>query len=126
MTKETLTDKESAWGSSFAIRTSQFALRARRWEVLIMRLKLCISSLLIVILTLGNLCPVRAADQAWKRIFDGKTLDGSKAPDMSYFPVEDGAITGQTTREHNPPENQFIVWQGGKVGDFELKFKFRI
>jgi len=62
----------------------------------------------------------------WRRIFNGKTLDGWKAPDMSYFSVEDGAITGQTTREHNPPENQFIVWQGGTVDDFELKFKFRL
>jgi len=62
----------------------------------------------------------------WTKIFNGKALDGWKAPDMSYFSVEDGAITGQTTREHNPPENQFIVWQGGTVDDFELKFKFRL
>jgi len=45
---------------------------------------------------------------------------------MSYFKVEDGAITGFSTLDHIPPENQFIVWQGGKVDDFELKFKFRI
>lgn len=64
--------------------------------------------------------------QSWQRIFDGKTLNGWRAPDMSYFSVEDGAITGTTTKEHNPPYNQFIVWQGGTVTDFELKFKFRI
>jgi hypothetical protein len=69
----------------------------------------------------------RRADAAgWRAIFDGRTLDGWRAPDMSYFTVEDGAITGTTTREHNPPYNQFIVWQGGEVADFELKFKFRI
>lgn len=65
-------------------------------------------------------------DAGGKLIFDGKTLDGWRAPDMSYFSVKDGAITGTTTREHNPPENQFIVWQGGTVGDFELRFRFRI
>lgn len=65
-------------------------------------------------------------DAEWKLIFDGKTLDGWRAPDMSYFSIEDGAITGTTTREHNPAENQFIVWQGGTVDDFELRFKFRI
>ena len=64
--------------------------------------------------------------QSWQRIFDGKTLNGWQAPDMSYFTVEEGAITGTTTKEHNPPYNQFIVWQGGAVSDFELKFKFRI
>lgn len=69
---------------------------------------------------------VTASAQSWKSIFDGKTLNGWAAPDMSYFSVEDGAITGTTTREHNPPYNQFIVWQGGTVADFELKFKFRI
>ena len=63
---------------------------------------------------------------SWIKIFDGKTLQGWKAPDMSYFSVEDGAITGTTTKDHNPLYNQFIVWQGGEVSDFELKFKFRI
>lgn len=66
------------------------------------------------------------AQTGWKKIFDGKTLKGWQAPDMSYFTVEDGAITGTTTQAHNPPYNQFIVWQGGEVADFELKFKFRI
>lgn len=66
------------------------------------------------------------AAQSWQRIFDGKTLNGWQAPDMSYFTVEEGAITGTTTKEHNPPYNQFIVWQGSEVSDFELKFKFRI
>jgi len=81
--------------------------------------------LLIVMLPLGfGSTHLQAGD--WTRIFNGKTLDGWKAPDMSYFSVEDGAITGQTTREHNPPENQFIVWQGSTVDDFELRFKFRL
>lgn len=68
----------------------------------------------------------RADDAGWKSIFDGKTLDGWRAPDMSYFSVEDDSITGTTTPDHNPPENQFIVWQSGTIGDFELRFKFRI
>ncbi len=66
------------------------------------------------------------SEPGWEEIFDGKTLDGWSAPDMSYFKVEDGAITGFATPDHIPPENQFIVWQKGKVSDFELKFKFRI
>ncbi len=62
----------------------------------------------------------------WHSIHDGATLQGWSAPDMSYWRIEDGAITGETTREHNPPRNQFIVWQGGEVRDFELKFEFRL
>jgi hypothetical protein len=45
---------------------------------------------------------------------------------MSFWRVEDGAITGEVTADHKPPENNFIVWQNGKVKDFELRFKFRI
>ena len=55
-------------------------------------------------------------------IFDGKTLEGWKAPDMSYFSVQDGAITGEATPKHMPPYNQFIVWQGGTVRVFDLRF----
>src|SRR5262245_16151811 len=90
-----------------------------------MRYKRYTPGLLIAFLMM-SLVAVHAADQTWKKIFNGKSLDGWNAPDMSYFSVEDNAITGQTTREHNPPENQFIVWQSGRVDDFELKFKFRI
>ncbi|MBL8204826.1 MAG: DUF1080 domain-containing protein [Blastocatellia bacterium] len=86
---------------------------------------LCLTALLIL---LGIYSDVLAQSKSsnWQRIFDGKTLKGWRAPDMSYFTVEDGAITGTTTKDHNPPYNQFIVWQGGTVTDFELKFKFRI
>jgi hypothetical protein len=64
--------------------------------------------------------------QEARAIFDGRSLDGWSAPDMSYWSVRDGAITGEVTAERRPPRNQFIVWTGGKVGDFELTFKFRI
>ena len=59
-------------------------------------------------------------------IFDGKTLEGWKAPDMSYFSVQDGAITGEATPKHMPPYNQFVVWQGGTVRNFDLRFRFRV
>lgn len=69
---------------------------------------------------------VYKTDDGFRPIFDGKTLEGWSAPDMSYFSVRDGAITGEVTAERKPPRNQFIVWKGGTVKDFELKFKFRI
>lgn len=59
-------------------------------------------------------------------IFDGRTLDGWRAPDMSFWRVADGAITGEVTNDHKPTENVFLVWQGEPVRDFELKFRFRI
>jgi hypothetical protein len=65
-------------------------------------------------------------ESGFEPIFDGKTLDGWKAPDMSFWRVEDGAITGEATNDHKPKENVFIVWQNGKVKDFELRFRYRI
>ncbi len=59
-------------------------------------------------------------------IFDGKTLEGWRAPDMQWWGVEDGAITGTVPANHTLKENSFLVWQGPEVKDFELKFKFRI
>src|SRR4051812_26933684 len=58
-------------------------------------------------------------------MFDGKTLDGWKAPDMSFWRVEDDAITGEVTADHKPKENVFLTWQGGEAKDFEMKFRFR-
>ncbi|MFT5130735.1 MAG: hypothetical protein ACI8W8_004366 [Rhodothermales bacterium] len=59
-------------------------------------------------------------------IFDGKTLDGWKSPDMSYWSIQDGAITAASTTEHPCKKNQFLVWQLGDLDDFELTLKFRI
>src|SRR5687767_1228536 len=81
---------------------------------------------LALVLTGCTTAPTTREDAGWQALFDGKTLTGWSAPDMSYFRVEDGAITGETTKEHNPPRNQFIVWQGGEVADFEVTFEFRI
>lgn len=66
-----------------------------------------------------------AADD-FQRIFDGETLKGWKAHDMSYWSVRDGAITGQSTPDHPCTSNHFLAWQGGDVADFELKLKFRV
>jgi hypothetical protein len=80
--------------------------------------------------TLSCILPLLVAGQGgageFKPLFDGKTLDGWKAPNMSYWSVSDGAITAQSTEANPCTSNQFLVWQGGDVADFELKAKFRL
>lgn len=76
---------------------------------------------LLVLLATHPLCAGE-----FRSLFDGTSLQGWKAPDMSYWSVRDGAITGQSTAAHPCRTNQFIVWQGGDVTDFELKVKFRV
>jgi hypothetical protein len=62
----------------------------------------------------------------FQRLFDGESLAGWNAPNMSYWSVQDGAITGQSTPDNPCTSNQFLVWQGGDVADFELKLQFRV
>ncbi len=65
-------------------------------------------------------------EPAFESLFDGKTLTGWKAADPSFWSVEDGAITAKITRKHTTSRNHYLVWQGGKLGDFELKLRHRI
>ncbi|MFK5921625.1 MAG: DUF1080 domain-containing protein [Verrucomicrobiota bacterium] len=58
-------------------------------------------------------------------IFDGTSLKGWKAPDMSFWSVRDGTITAESTEEKPCKENQFLVWHE-EVGDFELTLKFKL
>jgi hypothetical protein len=68
-----------------------------------------------------------AADQdGFRPIFDGRSLTGWETPDRSYWAVEDGAITGRITKEHPCTVNQYLVWKGGELADFELKLKSRL
>jgi hypothetical protein len=56
-----------------------------------------------------------------KQRFDG--WDGN----LDLWRLEDGAITGQTTREKPTRGNTFLVWRGGApLDDFELKLEYRI
>lgn len=66
------------------------------------------------------------AQEGFKPIFDGKTLEGWSAPDMRYWSVEDGAITGRSSDELPCTRNQFLSWQQGELDDFELKLEYRI
>ena len=59
-------------------------------------------------------------------IFDGRSFNAWKAPDMSYWSIEDGAITARITREHPCTVNQYLVWDIGELADFELKLKSRV
>lgn len=66
------------------------------------------------------------AEPGFESIFDGETLDGWQAADMRFWSVRDGAITAEITEEQPTGRNHYLVWQGGELGDFELKLTHRI
>lgn len=77
--------------------------------------------------------PQAAGEEGFVAIFDGASLDGWEG-DTRYWSVEDGAIVGRFTEDNPLEANTFLIWRGGEnsdsssgvVGDFELKFKYRI
>jgi hypothetical protein len=73
-----------------------------------------------------SLIPAAVADNDFKPIFDGRTLSGWETPEPFYWTIEDGAITGRITKDRPCNTNQYLVWTGGELADFELKLKSRL
>ncbi len=69
----------------------------------------------------------RAADSeaGFTSLFNGTDLTGWEG-NQELWSVKDGAITGQTTKEHPAKGNTFLIWKGGDVKDFELRASFRL
>ena len=86
-------------------------------------------SMLLFVALLPVACPALKGAQpadGFEPIFDGRTLNGWQGPDMSFWSIEDDAITGTISPEHTPKLNQYLIWQGGMLDDFELKLTFRL
>ena len=58
-------------------------------------------------------------------LFNGKDLTGWDAKPNWWY-VEDGAITSQSTPEKPCKKCNYIIWKGGKPGDFELRLKYKL
>jgi len=64
-------------------------------------------------------------EPGFRSLFNGKDLSGWKG-NPRIWSVKEGAITGQTTEQNRISENNFLIWTGGDVTDFEIRLKFRI
>lgn len=84
-----------------------------------MRLVLLFNLLILTSLT------ANAQQDAFKEIFNGKDLSGWKG-NPELWSVEDEALTGRTSAENPIKFNTFLVWQEGKLGDFELELEYRL
>jgi hypothetical protein len=58
-------------------------------------------------------------------IFNGKDLTGWDAK-PGWWSVEDGALMAQSTPDKPCKECNYIIWTGGKPGDFELTADFKL
>lgn len=64
------------------------------------------------------------SDSAYRSLFNGTDLKDWKG-DSKYWSVEDGCITARSDNTANVNFYSYLVWQGGNVGDFELRFQFK-
>lgn len=61
----------------------------------------------------------------FKSLFNGKDLSGWDG-NPELWKVEEGCITGRTTGPEQLKYNQFLIWRGGVVKNFELRAKVRV
>jgi hypothetical protein len=64
-------------------------------------------------------------EQGFQPLFDGRTLNNWDG-NPKFWSVKDGAITGQTTPENPTQGNTFLIYKGGDVSNFELRFDYKI
>ncbi|GAA5496032.1 hypothetical protein Rhal01_02213 [Rubritalea halochordaticola] len=57
-------------------------------------------------------------------LFDGKSLKGWKG-NTTFWKVEDGAITAESTAEHSCTKTTYLRYTGKQFSDFELTLSFR-
>jgi 3-keto-disaccharide hydrolase len=73
----------------------------------------------------GRGAPVGPLEESgFRPIFDGtlKNWDG----DTDFWKIVNGVMIGETTTEHQPKQNIFIIYRGSQPGDFELKLDYKL
>ena len=76
-------------------------------------------------LALAVMLPSAAfAEEGFTPLFNGTDLTGWDG-NPELWGVEDGAITGKTTGPEQLKYNQFLIWRGGTVKNFELRAKIK-
>jgi putative heme-binding domain-containing protein len=84
---------------------------------------------IIEALRAGRAPSVFVPEPGFKKLFDGRSLAGWEGR-PGFWSVEDGAITGRTTKEKPLKGNTFLFARSGDkrliVDDFELRLSYRI
>ena len=70
-------------------------------------------------------CAPSFAEEGFVDLFNGKDLTGWDG-NPELWSVEDGAITGKTKGPEHLSYNQFLIWRGGTVKNFELSVKVKV
>lgn len=69
--------------------------------------------------------PFVQAEDGFRSLFNGKDLTGWDG-NPELWSVEDGCITGKTTGPEQLAYNQFLIWRGGVLKDFEIRVTAKV
>ncbi len=111
-------------------------MAGRRYFIAHHVMKITLSVFVTVVAALSAMlftsgCRTSDPEAGWTSLFNGKDLTNWKG-NPALWSVENGAITGKTPPDPANPakstlkHNTFLVYQGGDVTDFELRFQYRI
>lgn len=86
--------------------------------------RLAVCGLLILA---GHVASLRAADPepGFQSMFNGRDLTGWEGK-PGWWSVVDGAITSESTPAKPCPTAHYLMWRGGKPGDFEFRCEYRV
>jgi hypothetical protein len=81
--------------------------------------------LLLLATTLSLSSPAAEIERGFRSMFNGKDLTGWEGLPGAWS-VVDGAITAESTPAKPCKHPHYLMWRGGKPGDFELRTDFRL
>lgn len=84
-----------------------------------------IAALLGLTTTLSVFAQAEDGDKGFRSMFNGKDLTGWEGMPGAWR-VDEGSITAESTPEKPCPQAHYLMWRGGKPGDFELRMDFRL
>jgi hypothetical protein len=95
------------------------------WENTMIRRLIALSLLAMPQTALADGTAPSPEPAGMRPIFNGQDLTGWEG-DPRLWSVREGAIHGETTDENPARGNTFLIWQGGKTKDFDLRLSFRL
>jgi hypothetical protein len=69
--------------------------------------------------------PAAESEEGFVPMCNGKDLTGWEGKE-GWWRIEDGAITSESTKEKPCLKHNYLMWRGGKPGDFELRCDYRV
>jgi hypothetical protein len=69
--------------------------------------------------------PAAEVEEGFTSMFNGRDLAGWEGKPGWWY-VEDGCLTSQSTPDKPCTKCNYLMWRGGKPGDFELRLSYRL